>query len=127
MSAMRWWIIALVLLAAAAIYVRGCTRTEPAARKVTVDTKVEAPRTSGTVDMAISNEGTCTLDGEVVSCDEVGERIRERRLPDNVRISVSAAANAPLDAVKAALRSIDREHYANYRFVDQTSKKDSDP
>jgi len=114
---MRWWIIALVLLAVAAIYVRGRPHTEPVDRKVPVDMKVEGRGTPATADVAISNEGTCTLDGEVVSCDEVGERIRERRLPDNVRISVAAAANAPLDAVKAALRSIDREHYSNYHFV----------
>jgi len=124
---MRWWIIALVLLAVVAIYVMGRPHTEPVDRKVPVEMKVERRGTPSTADVAISNEGTCTLDGEVVSCDAVGERIRERRLPDDVRISVDAAADAPLDEVKAALRSIDREHYSNYRFVTQTRKKDGGP
>jgi biopolymer transport protein ExbD len=124
---MRWWIIALVLLAIAAIYIRGRPHTEPVDRRVPVDTKVEGRAIPSTADVAISNEGTCTLDDAVVSCDEIGERIRERRLPDDVRISVDAAANAPLDVIKAVLRSIEREHYSNYRFVTQTRKKDGGP
>jgi biopolymer transport protein ExbD len=124
---MRWWIIALVLLAAAVIYVRGCAHTEPADIEVPADMQVEARVTPATADVVILNDGTCTLDIAVVSCDEVGAKIRERRLPDNVRISVDAAANAPSDAVKAALGSIDREHYANYHFVNRTRRKDGSP
>jgi biopolymer transport protein ExbD len=57
----------------------------------------------------IQDDGTCTLDGLVVPCLEVGKQVRAAHPSDDPQVSICGSAMAKYNAVGGVLRALDEQ------------------
>lgn len=58
------------------------------------------------IQIAIQHDGTCTIDKAVVTCSEVGKRIRAGHVLDNPTVTVCGDRNVAYDVVGGVLKAL---------------------